>query len=101
MVLAVCLVTAVVIIYSGIWRQSVHKQEVLRPFVYKTVYIVEYEVFAKRTVDIYTAQACCIVTTCGVVVAIHAAVECGVHKQVGYRVGFCRYYITKASVDSP
>ena len=101
MVFAVSLVAAVVVIYSGIWRQSVHKQECVWLLVYKTVYIVEYEILAKRTVDIYTVQTSSIVTACGVVFAIHTTVECSVHIQVGHRVGLYRNYIAKTSVDGP
>ena len=81
-VLAVGLVSAVVIINSGIWRQSVHKQEGVWFLVYETVWFVEYKVFTKRTVDVYTTQTCSVVTTCGVVVAIHTTIECGIHIQV-------------------
>ena len=56
MVLTIGLVTAVVVENTGIWRQGVHKQEILRTFLYEAIWLCEYKVICSGAVDEYTAQ---------------------------------------------
>ena len=67
----------------------------------KVIWLGEKEVIFFLTVDKDTTQSGGIVASRGVIVAIHATIESGIHKQVGQGVGLCRNYITKPSVDSP
>ena len=101
MVLAVGLIAAIVVKYAGIGRQGVHVQQFVWLLIHKTVGLGKYEVIAIRTVDKDTTQSGGIVASRGVIVAIHATIKSGIHKQVRQGVGLCRNYITKPSVDSP
>ena len=102
MVLAVSLVATVVVEYVGIGRQGVHKQESLRPFLYKGVGRGEDEdIIDHRAVDEDPAQAGGVVASRVVVLSIDAVVEGGVHEEVGHGVRHSRNHIAELPVDGP
>ena len=95
------LVTAVVVGGTGIGRQCVHKPELVGLDIKETVGVGEDEGTALTAVDEDTAQACSVVGSSGVIIAVESCIERGVHKQVGQGVGLYKNHITELPVDSP
>ena len=100
MVLTVRLVATIVVCNTGIGRQGVHKQKLLRTLLYVTLRLCEDEIVSFLTTDEDATQTRGVVVTCGVEFSIHARIECTVHIQMGQRVGLSRDHITELPVNT-